>query len=145
MRGLMNQSKVVLFMKGTPDAPRCGFSRQTVAIFKEQNVDFTHFDILTDESVRQGMYITLPKVNGSLICWDNFLFRTESAEQLAYVPSVDHQQRVRRRTRYCAGDGGERRVEGVVGGLSVWLFFSRIVSRQGNVLYTYSRRFLGRW
>jgi hypothetical protein len=97
MRGLMNQSKVVLFMKGTPNAPRCGFSRQTVAIFKEQNVDFTHFDILTDESVRQGMYITLSKVNGSLICWDNFLFRTESAEQLAYVPADHRQWRVDRR------------------------------------------------
>ncbi|CCO28943.1 Glutaredoxin-3 AltName: Full=Thioredoxin-like protein 2 [Rhizoctonia solani AG-1 IB] len=74
MRGLMNQSKVVLFMKGTPDAPRCGFSRQTVAIFKEQNVDFTHFDILTDESVRQGLKVlnnwpTFPQiiVNGELI------------------------------------------------------------------------------
>ena len=54
MRGLMNKGKVVLFMKGTPDAPRCGFSRQTVAILQEQGVAFEHFDILSDESVRQG-------------------------------------------------------------------------------------------
>ncbi|KAG8740732.1 monothiol glutaredoxin grx4 [Ceratobasidium sp. 414] len=54
MRKLMNQSKVVLFMKGSPDAPRCGFSRQTVALLREQNVEFTHFDILTDEKVRAG-------------------------------------------------------------------------------------------
>jgi hypothetical protein len=54
LRRLMNQSKVVLFMKGTPDAPRCGFSRTTCALLKEQNVEFTHFDILTDEDVRQG-------------------------------------------------------------------------------------------
>ncbi|CAE6416300.1 unnamed protein product [Rhizoctonia solani] len=74
MRGLMNQSKVVLFMKGNPDAPRCGFSRQTVAILQEQNVEFTHFDILTDESVRQGLKVlnnwpTFPQiiVNGELI------------------------------------------------------------------------------
>jgi len=45
---------VVLFMKGTPEAPRCGFSRQTVAILKEHEVKFTHFDILQDEAVRQG-------------------------------------------------------------------------------------------
>lgn len=50
----MNQDRVVLFMKGEPDAPRCGFSRQTVALLREQKVPFSHFDILTDESVRQG-------------------------------------------------------------------------------------------
>ncbi|KAG9010473.1 monothiol glutaredoxin grx4 [Tulasnella sp. JGI-2019a] len=70
---LMQQSKVVLFMKGEPDAPRCGFSRQTVAILREQGVEFTHFDILTDEAVRQGMkklndWPTFPQViiNGEL-------------------------------------------------------------------------------
>jgi glutaredoxin-related protein len=50
----MAQSRVVLFMKGNPDAPRCGFSRQMVGLLREQKVEFAHFDILTDESVRQG-------------------------------------------------------------------------------------------
>lgn len=54
LRGLMEMDKVVLFMKGAPDAPRCGFSRQTVALLREQGVPFSHFDILTDESVRSG-------------------------------------------------------------------------------------------
>lgn len=50
----MEMNKVVLFMKGAPDAPRCGFSRQTVALLREQGVPFSHFDILTDETVRNG-------------------------------------------------------------------------------------------
>ncbi len=54
LRGLMNQSKVVLFMKGSPDVPRCGFSRKIVDVLAAQDVPFNHFDILTDESVRQG-------------------------------------------------------------------------------------------
>ena len=54
LRGLMTQSKVVLFMKGSPDVPRCGFSRKIVDVLKAQDVAFNHFDILTDESVRQG-------------------------------------------------------------------------------------------
>jgi glutaredoxin-related protein len=54
MSQLMNQSKVVLFMKGDPDQPRCGFSRKAVALLRNQGVEFTHFDILTDESVRAG-------------------------------------------------------------------------------------------
>ncbi|EJD49610.1 glutaredoxin [Auricularia subglabra TFB-10046 SS5] len=55
LRTLMNLNKVVLFMKGSPDAPRCGFSRQTVELLRANNVPFSHFDILTDESVRQGL------------------------------------------------------------------------------------------
>lgn len=57
LRSLMNQSQVVLFMKGSPSAPRCGFSRKISGLLKEHDVEFKHFDILTDESVRQGKYI----------------------------------------------------------------------------------------
>lgn len=54
---LMAQADVVLFMKGSPDAPRCGFSRRIVALLKNENVAFSHFDILQDESVRQGLKV----------------------------------------------------------------------------------------
>lgn len=47
----------MLFMKGNPDAPRCGFSQKTVALLREQKVDFGWFDILEDEAVRQGKSI----------------------------------------------------------------------------------------
>jgi Glutaredoxin len=55
LRRLMNQSKVVLFMKGSPEEPRCGFSRKISTLLKEKKIEFTHFDIFTDESVRQGV------------------------------------------------------------------------------------------
>jgi len=55
LRALMNQSNVVLFMKGTPEVPRCGFSRKIVGLLKDEGVKFTTFDILQDESVRQGL------------------------------------------------------------------------------------------
>ncbi|KAJ3572879.1 hypothetical protein NP233_g2790 [Leucocoprinus birnbaumii] len=74
LRNLMNQSKVVLFMKGTPDTPRCGFSRKIVGILQGEKIDFTHFDILTDEDVRQGLkklndWPTFPQliINGELV------------------------------------------------------------------------------
>ncbi|KAI0703838.1 glutaredoxin [Cytidiella melzeri] len=54
-RSIMAQSRVVLFMKGEPDAPRCGFSRKIVALLRDQGVEFTHFDILKDESVRSRL------------------------------------------------------------------------------------------
>jgi len=59
LRQLMAQDRVVLFMKGTPDVPRCGFSRTTVGILRDHNVKFSHFDILTDEDVRQGTWSPL--------------------------------------------------------------------------------------
>lgn len=54
LKELMTKSDVVLFMKGDPTTPRCGFSRKIVALLQEHKTDFTTFDILTDDSVRQG-------------------------------------------------------------------------------------------
>ncbi len=54
-KALMNKHKVVLFMKGNPSAPKCGFSRQTVGLLREKGVEFAWFDILSDEGVRTGL------------------------------------------------------------------------------------------
>jgi len=47
--------KVVVFMKGTPDAPRCGFSNAVIQILKMHGVDnFDAYNVLDDEQLRQG-------------------------------------------------------------------------------------------
>ena len=48
-------NKVMLYMKGTPEAPMCGFSARTVAILKEYGVPFKAFNIFDDEEIRQGV------------------------------------------------------------------------------------------
>ncbi|XP_043702687.1 monothiol glutaredoxin-S17 [Telopea speciosissima] len=55
LKKLFSSSPVMLFMKGTPDAPRCGFSSTVVNALREESVGFGSFDILTDEEVRQGL------------------------------------------------------------------------------------------
>eukprot|EP00440_Ansanella_granifera_P042224 gb/GFBE01045772.1/.p1 GENE.gb/GFBE01045772.1/~~gb/GFBE01045772.1/.p1 ORF type:complete len:333 (+),score=94.91 gb/GFBE01045772.1/:1-999(+) len=55
LKDLINQADVMLFMKGDPDQPRCGFSGKIVGILNEHNIKFETFDILTDEEVRQGL------------------------------------------------------------------------------------------
>lgn len=55
LKQLTEAAPVMLFMKGTPSSPQCGFSRQTVAILRENGVRFGFFDILKDDSVRQGL------------------------------------------------------------------------------------------
>lgn len=46
---------VVLFMKGTPERPQCGFSSYVVQVLQKLNVDFTGINILQDEELRQGI------------------------------------------------------------------------------------------
>jgi Grx4 family monothiol glutaredoxin len=55
LQKLTTAAPIMLFMKGTPSAPQCGFSRQLVAILREHQVRFGFFDILKDDSVRQGL------------------------------------------------------------------------------------------
>lgn len=71
---LVKAAPVMLFMKGTPSAPQCGFSRQTVSLLREKNVRYGFFNILADDEVRQGLkefseWPTFPQVyvDGELV------------------------------------------------------------------------------
>jgi Grx4 family monothiol glutaredoxin len=71
---LVKAAPVMLFMKGTPSAPQCGFSRQTVSVLREKKVRYGFFNILADDEVRQGLkafsdWPTFPQVyvGGELI------------------------------------------------------------------------------
>lgn len=55
LHSLINLSPVMLFMKGNPDNPRCGFSRQMIDILKQNNIKFNYFDILSDQTVRDEL------------------------------------------------------------------------------------------
>jgi len=73
LKKLMSAAPVMLFMKGTPAEPKCGFSRQLVGILRENQVRFGFFDILKDNAVRQGLkefseWPTYPQlyINGEL-------------------------------------------------------------------------------
>ena len=48
-------SDVVLFMKGTPLFPQCGFSSRAVAILEHLGVEYASVDVLQDQGVRQGI------------------------------------------------------------------------------------------
>ncbi len=52
---LLGSSDVILFMKGNPLAPQCGFSANTVGILNQLGKEFKTFDILRDPEIRQGL------------------------------------------------------------------------------------------
>lgn len=55
LKKLINQAPCMLFMKGTPANPRCGFSRTIVSILDSYKADYQSFDILEDNDVREGL------------------------------------------------------------------------------------------
>ena len=52
---LISDNPVMLFMKGSPDQPQCGFSSRVVQILDFLKVKYSSFDVLSDESIRQGV------------------------------------------------------------------------------------------
>jgi monothiol glutaredoxin len=51
----VGDNPVVLFMKGVPEQPRCGFSAMVVQVLDHLGVDFVGVDVLQDEDLRQGI------------------------------------------------------------------------------------------
>ena len=63
----VKKNKVMLYMKGTPEFPQCGFSAHTVEILKSYGVPFETEDVLADPAVRDGIkryskWPTIPQV-----------------------------------------------------------------------------------
>ena len=53
----INDNEVCLFMKGTPDAPQCGFSMAVSNMLKILEVNFESVNVLEDQSIREGIKI----------------------------------------------------------------------------------------
>ncbi len=71
---IIKNNKVVLFMKGTPDMPQCGFSMAVANVLKHLEVEFTGINVLDDEEIRNGIkeysnWPTIPQlyINGEFI------------------------------------------------------------------------------
>ena len=64
IQNTINDNPVVLFMKGTPDFPQCGFSMRTAEALKACGVDFSYVDVLANPEVRAN----LPQVSN----WPTF-------------------------------------------------------------------------
>ena len=52
---LVSANDVLLFMKGTPLFPQCGFSSRAIAILDRLGVDYESVDVLQDQNIRQGI------------------------------------------------------------------------------------------
>ena len=74
IRQEVENNPVVLFMKGTPTFPQCGFSGKVVYLLQQHGIDFKAINVLEDDAIRQGIktysnWPTIPQlyVNGEFI------------------------------------------------------------------------------
>ncbi|HEY0344266.1 MAG TPA: Grx4 family monothiol glutaredoxin [Solirubrobacteraceae bacterium] len=87
---------IILFMKGSPDRPACGFSARTVAMLQALETPFTAVDILPDPRIRQELsalsnWPTIPQLfhNGELIGGCDIVTEMYESGELATVLGVD--------------------------------------------------------
>ena len=55
IENLINESEVMLFMKGTPEMPQCGFSAAVVGVLNHLGVNYKTSNVLQDEEIREGI------------------------------------------------------------------------------------------
>jgi len=74
IKSTVEENSIVLFMKGTPEFPQCGFSMRTAEALKACNAEFAYVDILAEPEIRTNLPVfsnwpTFPQVfvNGELI------------------------------------------------------------------------------
>lgn len=89
IEGLVTSNDVVLFMKGTPLFPQCGFSSKAVAILEHLGVGFEPVDVLQDMEIRQGIkefsdWPTIPQlyVKGEFVGGSDIMMEMYEAGEL---------------------------------------------------------------
>jgi monothiol glutaredoxin len=92
----IGEHEVILFMKGTPEAPRCGFSARTVAALDSVGASFAAVDILPDPRIRQELsaisnWPTIPQlfVRGELVGGCDIVSEMYESGELAQVLGVE--------------------------------------------------------
>lgn len=90
------EHEVLLFMKGSPEQPACGFSARTVAALQSLGTEFAAIDILPDPRIRQELsalsnWPTIPQlfVNGELVGGCDIVLELHESGELADALGID--------------------------------------------------------
>ena len=96
IKNVVEENRIMLFMKGSPDFPQCGFSGRLVQILQACGVQFASADVLSDDQIRQGIkdfsnWPTIPQlyINGEFIGGSDIVTEMyESGELQAKLETV---------------------------------------------------------
>jgi monothiol glutaredoxin len=90
IESILGADRVVLFMKGQPTMPQCGFSAKAVGALQDLGVQFNHVNVLADQEIREGIkaygdWPTIPQlyVDGELIGGSDIILQMASSGELS--------------------------------------------------------------
>ena len=96
LQNAIDENKVMLFMKGTPDQPRCGFSMRTSAALNALGVKYAAMDILPDPRIREELsglsgWPTIPQlfIDGKLVGGCDIVLEMYETGELAQALGVE--------------------------------------------------------
>ena len=114
----ISENPVILFMKGTPDAPACGFSARTVAVLQSLGTQFAAVDILPDPRIRQELsaisnWPTIPQlfVNGELVGGCDIVLEMYQSGELAETLGLETASPVEEEPEVAAVDSAPLSIE----------------------------------
>ena len=95
IESLLQSNRVVLFMKGQPNMPQCGFSAKAVGALSTLGVDYAHVNVLADQDIREGIkqygdWPTIPQlyIDGELVGGSDIIEQMSNSGELAAVLGV---------------------------------------------------------
>ena len=96
IESLLQSNRVVLFMKGQPTMPQCGFSAKAVGALSMLGVDYAHVNVLADQEIREGIkaygdWPTIPQlyVDGELVGGSDIIEQMASSGELAALLGLE--------------------------------------------------------
>jgi monothiol glutaredoxin len=109
----IQENEIILFMKGTPEQPACGFSARTVGVMQALDVSFASVDILPDPRIRQELsalsqWPTIPQlfVDGELVGGCDIVMEMYESGELAQLVGADKSAAPAAATDQPVGDSG---------------------------------------
>ena len=95
IESLLQANRVVLFMKGQPGAPQCGFSAKASGVLEDLGVDYAHVNVLADAEIREGIkaygnWPTIPQlyIDGELVGGSDIIEQMSNSGELASLLGV---------------------------------------------------------
>lgn len=92
IESILSANRVVLFMKGQPTMPQCGFSAKAVGALQDLGVEFAHVNVLADAEIREGIkaygdWPTIPQlyIEGELVGGSDIILQMASSGELSSV------------------------------------------------------------
>jgi len=100
IESLLQANRVVLFMKGQPGMPQCGFSAKATGVLDDLGVEYAHVNVLADQEIREGIkafgnWPTIPQlyIDGELVGGSDIIEQLSASGELAQLLGLPPQDR----------------------------------------------------